>query len=102
MTLLNRPYIFFFFKQKTAYEMLRSLVGSEMCIRDSIMGVPPLRAVHTSYIKMTPPAAAFDSHDSSRILKNGMRMWTSTGTAPITLEIWQHKKYAYHRAYTYI
>eukprot|EP00658_Telonema_sp_P-2_P050670 TRINITY_DN38697_c0_g1_i1.p1 TRINITY_DN38697_c0_g1~~TRINITY_DN38697_c0_g1_i1.p1 ORF type:complete len:132 (+),score=52.73 TRINITY_DN38697_c0_g1_i1:4-399(+) len=27
--------IFFFFKQKTAYEMLRSLVGSEMCIRDS-------------------------------------------------------------------
>ena len=26
---------FNFFKQKTAYEMLRSLVGSEMCIRDS-------------------------------------------------------------------
>src|SRR5665254_9469 len=26
---------FFLFKQKTAYEMLRSLVGSEMCIRDS-------------------------------------------------------------------
>ena len=25
----------FVFKQKTAYEMLRSLVGSEMCIRDS-------------------------------------------------------------------
>eukprot|EP00658_Telonema_sp_P-2_P074085 TRINITY_DN63254_c0_g1_i1.p1 TRINITY_DN63254_c0_g1~~TRINITY_DN63254_c0_g1_i1.p1 ORF type:complete len:184 (-),score=31.12 TRINITY_DN63254_c0_g1_i1:225-776(-) len=28
--------MFFFFKQKTAYEMLRSLVGSEMCIRDSL------------------------------------------------------------------
>ena len=28
---------FFFFKQKTAYEMLRSLVGSEMCIRDSML-----------------------------------------------------------------
>eukprot|EP00658_Telonema_sp_P-2_P017317 TRINITY_DN16711_c0_g1_i1.p1 TRINITY_DN16711_c0_g1~~TRINITY_DN16711_c0_g1_i1.p1 ORF type:complete len:204 (+),score=44.70 TRINITY_DN16711_c0_g1_i1:106-717(+) len=27
-------WMFFFFKQKTAYEMLRSLVGSEMCIRD--------------------------------------------------------------------
>ena len=27
-------FCFFFFKQKTAYEMLRSLVGSEMCIRD--------------------------------------------------------------------
>eukprot|EP00658_Telonema_sp_P-2_P028019 TRINITY_DN21552_c0_g1_i1.p1 TRINITY_DN21552_c0_g1~~TRINITY_DN21552_c0_g1_i1.p1 ORF type:complete len:362 (-),score=99.06 TRINITY_DN21552_c0_g1_i1:91-1176(-) len=29
--------LFFFFKQKTAYEMLRSLVGSEMCIRDRAM-----------------------------------------------------------------
>eukprot|EP00658_Telonema_sp_P-2_P081193 TRINITY_DN8260_c0_g1_i1.p1 TRINITY_DN8260_c0_g1~~TRINITY_DN8260_c0_g1_i1.p1 ORF type:complete len:252 (-),score=72.97 TRINITY_DN8260_c0_g1_i1:445-1200(-) len=29
---------FFFFKQKTAYEMLRSLVGSEMCIRDREIG----------------------------------------------------------------
>ena len=29
-------YSFFFFKQKTAYEMLRSLVGSEMCIRDRL------------------------------------------------------------------
>ena len=28
----------FFFKQKTAYEMLRSLVGSEMCIRDRASG----------------------------------------------------------------
>ncbi len=27
---------FFFFKQKTAYEMSASLVGSEMCIRDSV------------------------------------------------------------------
>src|SRR5674536_69956 len=27
-------FLFFFFKQKTAYDMLRSLVGSEMCIRD--------------------------------------------------------------------
>ena len=27
---------FFFFKQKTAYEIRLSLVGSEMCIRDRI------------------------------------------------------------------
>jgi len=27
---------FFFFKQKTAYELLRSLVGSDMCIRDRL------------------------------------------------------------------
>ncbi|CUX40426.1 hypothetical protein BN3590_01215 [Clostridium sp. C105KSO15] len=26
---------FFFFKQKTAYEIMPSLVGLEMCIRDS-------------------------------------------------------------------
>ena len=26
----------FFFKQKTAYEIMPSLVGSEMCIRDSL------------------------------------------------------------------
>eukprot|EP00658_Telonema_sp_P-2_P035800 TRINITY_DN25982_c0_g1_i1.p1 TRINITY_DN25982_c0_g1~~TRINITY_DN25982_c0_g1_i1.p1 ORF type:complete len:328 (-),score=71.60 TRINITY_DN25982_c0_g1_i1:259-1242(-) len=31
---------FFFFKQKTAYEMLRSLVGSEMCIRDRYIPAP--------------------------------------------------------------
>eukprot|EP00825_Cyclidium_porcatum_P011785 TRINITY_DN16084_c0_g1_i2.p1 TRINITY_DN16084_c0_g1~~TRINITY_DN16084_c0_g1_i2.p1 ORF type:complete len:136 (-),score=33.66 TRINITY_DN16084_c0_g1_i2:40-447(-) len=28
-------FCFFFFKQKTAYEIMPSLVGSEMCIRDS-------------------------------------------------------------------
>ncbi len=27
--------VFFFFKQKTAYEILSGLVGSEMCVRDS-------------------------------------------------------------------
>jgi len=27
--------LLFFFKQKTAYEIRLSLVGSEMCIRDS-------------------------------------------------------------------
>ena len=27
--------MFFFFKQKTTYEIMPSLVGSEMCIRDS-------------------------------------------------------------------
>src|SRR5674536_124758 len=32
--MIDDIWLFFFFKQKTAYEMLRSLVGSEMCIRD--------------------------------------------------------------------
>eukprot|EP00658_Telonema_sp_P-2_P042054 TRINITY_DN30140_c0_g1_i1.p1 TRINITY_DN30140_c0_g1~~TRINITY_DN30140_c0_g1_i1.p1 ORF type:complete len:112 (+),score=28.47 TRINITY_DN30140_c0_g1_i1:40-375(+) len=35
-------FVFFFFKQKTAYEMLRSLVGSEMCIRDRHCTTPSL------------------------------------------------------------
>ena len=32
--------IVFFCKQKTAYEMLRGLVGSEMCIRDRAQAAP--------------------------------------------------------------
>jgi len=32
--------MFFFFKQKTAYEIRLSLVGSEMCIRDSMRHLP--------------------------------------------------------------
>eukprot|EP00658_Telonema_sp_P-2_P053055 TRINITY_DN41461_c0_g1_i1.p1 TRINITY_DN41461_c0_g1~~TRINITY_DN41461_c0_g1_i1.p1 ORF type:complete len:119 (+),score=13.79 TRINITY_DN41461_c0_g1_i1:56-412(+) len=36
----------FFFKQKTAYEMLRSLVGSEMCIRDRSKGDRPGQIQH--------------------------------------------------------
>src|SRR5450759_2124889 len=35
--MMNSRYVqcfFFFFKQKTAYEIMPSLVGSEMCIRD--------------------------------------------------------------------
>ena len=46
---MNIFLFFFFFKQKTAYEMLRSLVGSEMCIRDSddaVVAVDVLKAIH--------------------------------------------------------
>ena len=42
-----------FFKQKTAYEMLRSLVGSEMCIRDRNINIGTPRGsektVHDAY-----------------------------------------------------
>eukprot|EP00658_Telonema_sp_P-2_P018757 TRINITY_DN17347_c0_g1_i2.p1 TRINITY_DN17347_c0_g1~~TRINITY_DN17347_c0_g1_i2.p1 ORF type:complete len:171 (+),score=40.25 TRINITY_DN17347_c0_g1_i2:85-597(+) len=41
---------FFFFKQKTAYEMLRSLVGSEMCIRDSFQRAPALQVLHDKLV----------------------------------------------------
>ena len=32
--LVVQIFFFFFFKQKTAYEVMPSLVGSEMCIKD--------------------------------------------------------------------
>ncbi len=32
-------FLFFFFKQKTEYEISACLVGSEMCIRDSVEAV---------------------------------------------------------------
>src|SRR5450756_1467176 len=35
-------FLFFFFKQKTAYDIMPSLVGSEMCIRDSVRLTPHL------------------------------------------------------------
>eukprot|EP00658_Telonema_sp_P-2_P028136 TRINITY_DN21617_c0_g1_i1.p1 TRINITY_DN21617_c0_g1~~TRINITY_DN21617_c0_g1_i1.p1 ORF type:complete len:178 (-),score=24.31 TRINITY_DN21617_c0_g1_i1:248-781(-) len=47
-------FIFFFFKQKTAYEMLRSLVGSEMCIRDRVY-----TAVDTALIVLSSLSYAF-------------------------------------------
>ena len=45
------PYVFFFFKQKTAYEMLRSLVGSEMCIRDSIDKLARTQDIYSFWLR---------------------------------------------------
>mgnify|MGYP006955911886 CR=1 FL=1 len=33
---MKSNHLFFYLKQKTAYEVIPSLVGSEMCIRDSV------------------------------------------------------------------
>src|SRR5674536_148675 len=52
---------FFFFKQKTAYEMLRSLVGSEMCIRDRMKHIKTfdeaiqkrLRMINSHWLNLT-------------------------------------------------
>ncbi len=40
--------VFFFFKQKPAYEVLSGLVGSEMSIRDRLKGVPPAAGLNTN------------------------------------------------------
>ncbi|WP_231969396.1 hypothetical protein, partial [Polynucleobacter necessarius] len=41
--------VFFFFKQKTAYEIRLSLVGSEMCIRDSYKAKKLANKIFESY-----------------------------------------------------
>jgi len=41
-------FVFFFFKQKTAYDMLRSLVGSEMCIIERKAGVSAVRRLEVA------------------------------------------------------
>ena len=46
--------VFFFFKQKTAYEMLRSLVGSEMCIRDRPCSVHDVNAARDYAERLLP------------------------------------------------
>eukprot|EP00658_Telonema_sp_P-2_P020479 TRINITY_DN1809_c0_g1_i3.p1 TRINITY_DN1809_c0_g1~~TRINITY_DN1809_c0_g1_i3.p1 ORF type:complete len:227 (+),score=42.44 TRINITY_DN1809_c0_g1_i3:121-801(+) len=53
-------FFFFFFKQKTAYEMLRSLVGSEMCIRDRH------KAVHYHSQKTSGVDGKEGEHNKSR------------------------------------
>ena len=47
----------FLFKQKTADEMLRSLVGSEMCIRDSPNNIPSSTGPEKSRVNPAGPPA---------------------------------------------
>src|SRR5450756_3187992 len=61
----SHHHVFFFFKQKTAYEIMPSLVGSEMCIRDSLSPTLTLRfwATETRTSLLTPGI----SSESSRV-----------------------------------
>ena len=49
-----------FVKQKTAYEMLRSLVGSEMCIRDRPYPEPGTRILLTLCLRNSDNAISAD------------------------------------------
>src|SRR5674536_384385 len=61
---------FFFFKQKTAYEMLRSLVGSEMCIRDRTRPSRSSLALTAARIILDPGyGAAVWTRDTGRSLR---------------------------------
>ena len=95
---------FFFFKQKTAYEMLRSLVGSEMCIRDSTRSVIPRpRAVTPGSARPLPAhrSVAWNSLSSAlRILartpamsfslsvRSGERMTTRSARERLSAGTW--------------
>src|SRR5678815_127544 len=89
-----RFFVFFFFKQKTAYEMLRSLVGSEMCIRDSpcraqlaLDAQVPLIEVRRLHVerKRHEPAVQREVHvrvrdDGKRISAGGVDPWIVEGS----------------------
>ena len=77
---INTTKKFFFFKQKTAYEIASCLVGSEMCIRDSVSHIPrqvagtprlpsPLCKEHgvSAFLRRT---AFF--HSSTRVVQQGL------------------------------
>ena len=57
-------HLFFFFKQKTAYEMLRSLVGSEMCIRDR-----PYKCYQCKRCSVGCPVAPFADLHPAQIMR---------------------------------
>eukprot|EP00658_Telonema_sp_P-2_P072536 TRINITY_DN61667_c0_g1_i1.p1 TRINITY_DN61667_c0_g1~~TRINITY_DN61667_c0_g1_i1.p1 ORF type:complete len:158 (+),score=32.98 TRINITY_DN61667_c0_g1_i1:92-565(+) len=78
---------FLFFKQKTAYEMLRSLVGSEMCIRDRSHSNPdPASDTTVAAVKavaiLVGDGSSFESwdHVRSRLRRPGFerRVFTIT------------------------
>src|SRR5678815_5993532 len=95
-------FCFFFFKQKTAYEMLRSLVGSEMCIRDSIRAIlgsgdarKGLKKVALSwhyvaltchYVALTWDSLALTWHSLALIGAHLALTWHSPGTHLILIE----------------
>eukprot|EP00831_Metopus_contortus_P027560 TRINITY_DN2313_c0_g1_i3.p1 TRINITY_DN2313_c0_g1~~TRINITY_DN2313_c0_g1_i3.p1 ORF type:complete len:140 (+),score=19.70 TRINITY_DN2313_c0_g1_i3:37-420(+) len=63
---------FFFFKQKTAYEMQRGLVGSEMCIRDRAYIMVALYSGLLNY-KMTE----MPEEEIKKIWQEGVRLIVS-------------------------
>src|SRR5450756_547533 len=67
---------FFFFKQKTAYEIMPSLVGSEMCIRDRSIGACGADGPNSSASRMPSQGSAgtgaWNRRGPSGGLANGM------------------------------
>eukprot|EP00658_Telonema_sp_P-2_P042113 TRINITY_DN3018_c0_g1_i3.p2 TRINITY_DN3018_c0_g1~~TRINITY_DN3018_c0_g1_i3.p2 ORF type:complete len:120 (-),score=59.18 TRINITY_DN3018_c0_g1_i3:355-714(-) len=72
---------FFFFKQKTAYEMLRSLVGSEMCIRD--------RTYIQLYPRLMRQALSSEFELNMIGLRPGLKLreWVTGGLGPVSYAV---------------
>eukprot|EP00658_Telonema_sp_P-2_P068240 TRINITY_DN57182_c0_g1_i1.p2 TRINITY_DN57182_c0_g1~~TRINITY_DN57182_c0_g1_i1.p2 ORF type:complete len:135 (-),score=51.46 TRINITY_DN57182_c0_g1_i1:7-411(-) len=67
--------MFFFFKQKTAYEMLRSLVGSEMCIRDRLWGEPATVVGMEADPRSSPLIWSFDGYGEAEQASFWLSAW---------------------------
>ena len=66
---------FFFFKQKTAYDMLRSLVGSEMCIRDSNKSYYIKRTCKYTIPEYPNPSSVHDAlTQAEQLRKDGLKI----------------------------
>src|SRR5450756_2173610 len=61
---------FFFFKQKTAYDIMPSLVGSEMCIRDR---PPPVRHPKPAMVRPPVPSGMAGLRDLQRGVRQRAR-----------------------------
>src|SRR5678816_2468776 len=91
-------YFFFFFKQKTAYEMLRSLVGSEMCIRDRYK---PMRDLSNMTDTMSKAAVGYERIRAVIETENEVRNLPGARKAPAlkgAIEF-EHVDFGYDKRY---
>ena len=78
-----RDFFFFFFKQKTAYEIMPSLVGSEMCIRDSSIAaefnrIHQWEKEYNNYLK-TASGFASSLKACTHLYNDGVRIFLTLG-----------------------
>src|SRR5680860_1920648 len=87
---------FFFFKQKTAYEIGVRLVGSQMCIRDSECPLPSYSAPHHT-VRLITRHTSSDSTSLQEAKRGKTRvMFSSTLVARSSTETprrWARKRY---------
>eukprot|EP00828_Plagiopyla_frontata_P044639 TRINITY_DN7351_c0_g1_i3.p3 TRINITY_DN7351_c0_g1~~TRINITY_DN7351_c0_g1_i3.p3 ORF type:complete len:137 (-),score=26.12 TRINITY_DN7351_c0_g1_i3:79-489(-) len=64
---------FFFFKQKTAYEISACLVGSEMCIRDRV-------STQSTWVWKDSDVVAVNKFHNAMVGQNEYLRWTNNNT----------------------